>query len=183
MHALYRLFRINRLSTIQLNRVLVWCMLIPALLSLLLFCIILFILAEEFALPSGADLIVYLPLILICYLIVRIFTFRKRHWWSWIVLTFVFLGGFIFEVVSNILELTYWFNQGEIDILLEGYGYIGFSLYLLVQIISFLLNVYIVLGLTSRRIAGYHGIGKIAFTITVALGGVTGILALLLIFF
>jgi hypothetical protein len=158
-------------------------MLIPALLSLLFFCIILFILTEEFALPSGADLIVYLPLILICYLIVRIFTFRKRHWWSWIVLTFLFFGGFIFEVVSNILELTYWFNQGEIDILLEGYGYIGFSLYLLVQIISFLLNVYIVLGLTSRRIAGYHGIGKIAFTVTVALGGVTGILALLLLFF
>lgn len=175
MHALYRLFRINRLTTVQLNRVLVWCMLIPAIIGLGYYS-----LAVYFLLDAGELLINGFTIIIFLYILygfVRIWLFSRRHWWSWIVLTFSFWGGFIVQLISFALVFQYMLNSGDRAILLESFGYIGLSLFLLVQIISLLFNLYIVLGLTSRRISGHHGIGKTAFTITLALGGVVGMLA------
>ncbi len=181
MHALYRLFRINRLSTIQLNRVLVWCILIPTIIGFGYFSVSVYFLLDSGQLLINAYTVIVFLYVL--YYFVRIWFFSRRHWWSWIVLTFNFLGGLIVQVISFALVLQFMLNPGDRAILLESFGYIGLGLFLLIQIIGLLLNLYIVLGLTSRRISGHHGIGKTAFTITVALGGVTGILALLLIFF
>jgi hypothetical protein len=169
MHVLYRLFRINRLSTIQLNRVLVWCMLVPTIIGFGYFSLSMYFLLDSGELViNGYTIIAFLYVL---YYFVRIWFFSRRHWWSWIVLTFNFFSGLIVQLISFALVLQYMLNPGDRAILLESFGYIGLGLFLLILIIGLLLNLYIVLGLTSRRISGHHGIGKTAFTITLALGG------------
>jgi hypothetical protein len=165
MHRLARLFRFHKLSIIRLNRLLTRLLLIQAGLGLLSFVAFSVVLHAEIE-TLFSEPLYYLLIIIVLYMFVRIYWFSRRHWWSWCVLTCVSVLG----LLGALYRLVYWFIPYNFTVFTEETGYLPVLLIIFVNIAVLLLYLATVAGLLSYRIAGYHGIGRIAYRLSISAG-------------
>lgn len=165
MHRLPRLFRFHTLSIIRLNRLLTRFLLIQAGLGLLSFLAVSVIFFDEVKFLFSEPFY-YVFLIILLYMFVRIYWFSRRHWWSWCVLTFLS----VIELLVVLDQLIYWFIPYNFSVVAEETGYLLPAIFIVMNLAMLVFYLATVAGLTSYRIAGYHGIGRIAYRFSIGAG-------------
>lgn len=172
MTPILRLFRLHKHSILRLNKVITILLLIQLLLGTLALAVVAVLLYDEQPGLFSDNPYPWLIIAFVAYMYIRLYMFSRRHWWSWCVFTVLA----VFGLTDGIAGLVNWFVPYNFAVLTEEIGYLPSVGIILIEVVSLLLSLVTVAGLTSYRIAGFHGIGKVAFWVSCTAGVVLTIL-------
>jgi hypothetical protein len=172
MNPILRLFRFHKLSIIRLNKVITILLLAQMLLGTLTLTAVAVLLYDEQPEQFSDNPLIWLFLAFTGYMYIRLYMFSRRHWWSWCVFTVLSVYG----LAAGLAGLINWAIPYHFAVSTEEIGYLPTYGIMLLEVVGLLLSLVTVAGLTSYRIAGFHGIGKVAFWVSCAAGIILAIL-------